>query len=194
MPFFRNKIVWSPIEIQYLKTHRDEDSNQLSIALAKSRNAIKNKLLEVDGKLTPKKPSKKRTNIGRREDLGIFVRSGWEANTLRYLKSLGISYEYEPKVFTFAGVKHGTVSYCPDILLSDGTWIEIKGYCDGKSKTQIRRFKKHFPIEFCRLKTIVGSPNTSAARFFKEMGVPIFAYYSELNKQFKDKKTIPTWE
>lgn len=192
--FFRNKVVWSPVEIQYLKDHRSDDQNQLSLCLAKSRNAIKNKLLEIDGKFVPKKSSKKRTNIGRREDLGIFCRSSWEANVCRYLKSLGISYQYEPQVFTFAGIKHGTMSYLPDIKLEDGTWLEIKGFMDRKSKTQLKRFRQYFPTEFAKLKLIVGSENTAAAKFAVEIGIPIYAYYNTLNKQFKDKITIPNWE
>src|SRR3990167_3615935 len=190
--FFRSKVTWSLLETDYLKEHRNDDRNQLCLYMSKSRNAVNKKLLEIDGKLVPKVHSKKRSNIGKREDLGIFVRSGWEANVCRYLKSLNISYEYEPQVFTFAGVKHGTVSYCPDLKLADGTWIEIKGFCDGKSKTQIRRFKKHFPVEFARLKVVTGSPNTKATLFFREMGVPVYAFYNELNKQHK--KTIPFWE
>ena len=192
--FFRSKVVWSPVEISYLKEHRNDDNNQLSLCLAKSRNAIKNKLLEIDGKLVPKKSSKKRTNIGRREDLGIFVRSGWEANFLRYIKHLGLKYQYEPQVFVFDKIKHGTVSYCPDIKLENGTWIEIKGFCDGKSKTQIRRFKQYYPAEFAKLQVVVASENVKAALFFKDMGIPIFAYYNDLNKRFRDKTIIPNWE
>ena len=193
MPFFRNKVIWSIVEIDYLKAHRnDTDENQLSLALYKSRNAIKNKLLELDGKLKPKKASKKRTNIGKRKDLGIFCRSNWEANTLRYLKDLGLKFQYEPEVFTFPGVKHGTVSYCPDIKLEDGTWIEVKGFLDGRGKTQIRRFKKHFPKEFTKLKVIVASDKTAAAKFFQELNIPVFAYYNQMNKENKDR--IPNWE
>lgn len=192
MPFFRNKIVWSIVEIEYLKNHRNDDQNQLSLCLSKSRNAIKNKLLEIDGKLAPKTSSKKRTNIGRREDLSLFLRSSWEANFCRYLKSLGISFEYEPKVFTFSGIKHGTMSYLPDIKLSDGTWVEIKGFMDKKSKTQLKRFRQYFPEEFKKLKIVVGSENTAAAKFAVELGIPVFAYYNQLQKKYKN--IIPFWE
>lgn len=193
MAFFRSKITWSPVEVDYLKANRETiDINQLSLALAKSRNAVKNKLLELDGKLVVKKASKKRTNIGKRKDLGKFFRSSWEANLARYLRSLNVGYEYEPKVFTFEGVKHGTVSYCPDFRTVDGQWIECKGFLDGKSKTQIRRFKKQYPEEFKKLMAVVGSPSTAAAKFFVSMGVPIFAHYNQLNKACKD--TIPNWE
>lgn len=190
---FRNKTIWSPVELDYLKANRDTMSQeQLSLALAKSRNAIKNKLLELDGKAVKKTP--RRTNIGKRTDLnGLFVRSGWEANYLRYLKHQGKKYKYEPQVFPFLDVKHGTTSYCPDIYVpSDDTWVEIKGMLDGRSKTQIRRFKKYYPAEFSKLRAVVGSPSTKAAKFFESMGVPIIGYYNDLNKQFK--KVIKGWE
>lgn len=191
MPFFRNKVTWSPVEIDYLKIHRSEDQNQLSLALGKSRNAVKNKLLELDGKLKPKIANKKRTNIGRRKDLNKFFRSSWEANLARYLVASGHGYTYEPQVFTYP-YKHGTVSYCPDFKLNDGTWVEVKGFMDGKSKVQIRRFKKHYPEEFKKLKCVIGSANTAAAKFFEKEGVPVFYYYNELNKKYRHE--IPSWE
>lgn len=188
-----HKTVWSPIEIEYLKANRAKLSdNQLSIALAKSRNAIKNKCAELDGKPV-KKSIAKRSMIGRRKDLNQFTRSGWEANTLRWLKHEGKKYEYEPKVFPFLDIKHGTTSYCPDIWVpGDNTWIEIKGMLDAKSKTQMRRFKKYYPEEFKKLKVIVGSANTKAAKFFEELGVPVLAYYNNLNREYKN--VIDNWE
>ena len=49
---FRGKVKWSPVEIDYLKANRDKlPINQLTIALSKSRNAIKKKLDELDGKV-----------------------------------------------------------------------------------------------------------------------------------------------
>ncbi len=190
---FRNKITWSPVEIEYLKENREKLSdNQLSIALAKSRNAIKNKCAELDGKPV-KKSIAKRSVIGRRKDLGQFCRSGWEANVLRWLKHSSKKYQYEPKVFPFLDIKHGTTSYCPDIYLpGEDAWIEIKGMLDGKSKTQIRRFKKYYPEEFKKLKVIVGSPNTKAAKFFESLGVPILAYYNNMNREYKN--VIKHWE
>lgn len=190
---FNNRIVWSPVEEDYLKENRDKMSeNQLSAALAKSRAAVKRKLDEFDGKPQTKKMSK-RSVIGKRIDLGgLFMRSGWEANVARWLKSQGHEFMYEPKVFTFEGVKHGTVSYCPDFFLpGKNQWLEIKGMLDGKSRTQIRRFKKNYPDEFKKLTVVVGNANTKAAKFFQDLGVPLI-YYNDLNKQYKEK--IPFWE
>lgn len=189
--FRARKVVWSPVEIDYLKAHREDMStNQLSLALAKSRNAIKRKCDELDGKKVTKKMNK-RSVIGKRADLNQFFRSNWEANVARWLNHQGKKWEYEPRVFIFEGIKHGTVSYCPDFK-TPSTWIEVKGYLDGKGKTAIRRFKKYHPKEFKKLRAIVGSPGTAADKFFKEMGVPIIAYMRDLNKEFKD--SIPHWE
>jgi hypothetical protein len=191
--FRRGKVIWSPVEVDYLKLHRDDMTvNQLSLALAKTRNAIKKKCDELDGKVVTKSMGK-RSVIGKRADLGQFFRSNWEANFARWLNHKGKKWAYEPTVFSFLehGIKRGTVSYCPDFKV--GTlWVEIKGYLDGKGKTAIRRFKKFYPTEFKKLRAVVGRPGTSADEFFKELGVPIMAYMSELNKTYKDK--LPCWE
>lgn len=190
----RGKIVWSPVEIDYLKANRSFPIDQLAIALAKSRNGVMNKMKELDGKPVAKS-SKGRTKIGKRKDLGIFMRSGWEANVARYFKHKKISFMYEPKNFHFEKFKHGTVSYVPDFRLEgiDGNyqWVEVKGMLKGTDKTRIRRFKKFYPEEFSRLHAIC-NPNTAGDKFFQEMGIPILAYYRHLDKEFK--VVIPDWE
>jgi hypothetical protein len=190
-----NKVTWSPVEIEYLQENHNKLSiNQLSLRLGKSRNATQKKIDEViHGKVVTKTKNKKSV-IGKRADLNNqYVRSAWEANICRWLNHKQISYQYEPKVFPFIEFKHGTTSYCPDLFLpTTGEWIEIKGFLDGRSKTAIRRFKKYYPEHFAKLRAIVGSSNTKAAEFFKEMGVPIYGYYNELKKEFR--KTIPGWE
>jgi hypothetical protein len=191
MPFFRVAI-WSPVEIEYLKKNRDQMSeNQLSLALAKSRNAIKRKCMELDGKIVPGAKKNKKSMIGKRPDLNQFFRSNWEANLARYLALQKITWVYEPKVFFFDKIKHGTVSYCPDFQLLDGSYIEVKGFLDGKGRTAINRFKKFYPEEFKKLKVVVASPNVKAAKFFQTLGVPVYIYYNDL-KKMKDK--IEHWE
>ena len=193
----RGKIVWSPVEVDYLRVHRDEPVFQLTIALAKSANAIRNKVREIDGKPVATSSRKTISRLGKRKDLGLFMRSGWEANVARYFKSMNQEFLYEPKVFVFEKFKHGTVSYVPDFRLEfpsrDGQyhWIEVKGFLKGVDKTKIRRFKKFFPEEFARLRAIC-NPKTKAEAFFQEMGVPIISYYKDLNKEFKAK--LPNWE
>lgn len=191
---FRNKVVWSPLEIEYLKQHRDDISiNQLTIILAKSKNAITRKLAELDGKPLPGKKNKK-SLIGKRKDLdNQFFRSRWEANCCRYLKYKKIKYFYEPKTFVFTGIKKGTLSYLPDLYLPDtDEYIEIKGQLTLQGKTAIRRFKKFYPKEFKKLRAIVGRKGTAAEKFFKQLEVPILHYFSNLDKQYKNE--IPYWE
>ena len=92
---------------------------------------------------------------GRREDIGDFYfRSAWEANYARYLNLL-ISYgkiarwEYEPDTFVFEGETRGAISYLPDfkVWAHDGSFAyhEVKGWMDGRSKTKLKRMKKHYP-------------------------------------------------
>lgn len=191
---FRGKVIWSPVEEEYLKKHRnDMTMNQLTIALAKSKNAITRKLAEFDGKPLPGKKNKKSV-IGKRKDLnGQFCRSGWEANFCRYLKNKKVSYHYEPNTFVFPGVKRGTVSYLPDLYLpSTGEYIEIKGQLTSQGKTAIRRFKKFYPEEFKKLRAVVGRPGTVADKFMKQMGIPVVHYYNELDKKYKN--VIEHWE
>ena len=197
---WRGPIKWSPCETDYLKEHRNNRSiNELSLYLGKSRNTIQRKLDELDGKTQPTK-NKKGTKIGKREDILVkgkpaFFRSGWEANVCRWLSYKDNKWEYEPRVFTFTehGIKHGTVSYCPDFKYGKtGLWLEVKGQLDGKGRTAIRRFKKYYPTEFKKLRAIVGRPNTVADKFFKKIGVPVIAYINELTREYKD--IIPHWE
>jgi len=91
---------------------------------------------------------------GTRKDLGIYVRSSWEANYARYLNFLKKNreiqdWEYEPDTFYFENIKRGTRSYTPDfkIMENDGEIIyhEVKGYMDQKSRTKLNRMKKYYP-------------------------------------------------
>ena len=120
----------------------EEHKQQLSDRLMKARRTMSNPY--------------SRAKQGTREDLGIFVRSAWEANYARYLQWLKendaiADWEYEPKVFEFTAIKRGTRSYTPDSKVTnlDGSveWHEVKGWMDAKSKTRIKRFRKYFPEE-----------------------------------------------
>lgn len=97
-----------------------------------------------------------RSASGTREDLGIYVRSAWEANYARYLNFLKASgqisgWRYEPKTFEFVAIKRGTRTYTPDfeVTLPDGRvqWHEVKGWMDQKSRTRLDRMAKYFPNE-----------------------------------------------
>lgn len=186
----RSKTVWSPVEVEYLKTHMDEPVAQLTIALAKSVNAIRNKIAELEGKPVKVKARKTISRIGKRKDLGLFLRSGWESNLARVFKYEGLEFFYEPKVFYFDKFKHGTVSYVPDFRLGN-RWVEVKGFLKNQDKTKIRRFKRFYPDEAKNL-VAVCNPKTKAEEFFKEEGIPILHYYKDLDKKYRD--LISEWE
>lgn len=137
---------------------------------------------------------KRRWNIkaGFREDIGVSVRSGWEANVIRWLNHKGVKWEYEPQRFPFP-VKRGTKSYVPDLWLpKEKKWIEIKGAISTTDMTRLRRFRRHHYEEFRKLTCIVGSPNQQAAKFFKELEVPVYAYYNDIKKEYQH--IIDKWD
>ena len=91
---------------------------------------------------------------GIRDDLGIYVRSRWEANFARYLKWMQFrgeikSWRYEPITFEFKGIKRGTRFYTPDFsaLENDNTitYYEVKGFMTQKSSTSLKRMSKYHP-------------------------------------------------
>jgi hypothetical protein len=56
----------------------------------------------------------------------------------------------------------------------------------------MRRFKKFYPDEFSKLKVVINSDRGKTADFFRKMGIPVYAYYKDLNYGFRD--IIPGWE
>lgn len=91
---------------------------------------------------------------GTREDIGIYVRSTWEANYARYLNFLVengsiLKWEYEPITFYFTSIKRGVRSYTPDFRITEingeQVFHEVKGYMDDKSKVKLARMAKFYP-------------------------------------------------
>lgn len=91
---------------------------------------------------------------GRREDLGFYVRSRWEANYARYLIWLQrqgqiADWAYEPDTFEFTAIKRGTRFYTPDFRVIENSgsirYHEVKGWMDAKSATQLRRMARYYP-------------------------------------------------
>lgn len=201
-----SRVKWSPVEEEYLRAHRNDTSvNQLCVRLAKSRNAIKKKLNELDGIQTTTSKTKgagRISYVGRREDCdNIFLRSRWEANFYRYLKQRRDveKIEYEPHDFSFTdfGILKGTVSYTPDfrVTFKDGSyiWVEVKGgFMPNQDKTKIRRFKKYYPEEASKLVALTPGRKSKTAQFFKGEGIPIRWEYPKLQKRWR--KRIPGWE
>lgn len=102
-----------------------------------------------------KPTARPRSKAGVRDDLGLFVRSSWEANYCRYLNLLmkmGVveEWSYEPETFWFKGVKRGTNSYKPDFRVKYKgdpkiEYVEIKGHETAKDRTKWKRMKKYYP-------------------------------------------------
>lgn len=81
---------------------------------------------------------------GKRSDIGgRYVRSRWEANVIRILRTMGLAYDYEPRSFRCGGV-----SYTPDLWVpSWGCWVEIKGWWRPGSEEKLAAFRAHYPDE-----------------------------------------------
>jgi hypothetical protein len=116
---------------------------------------------------------------GRREDLGLFMRSSTEANVARLFRWMGIEWKYEPHEFEFP-VNRGIRFYRPDFLITipEGAgcgavrslwpraldlpagsyWVEVKGWMDETSRTKIGRFIDCYPDEAKRLLIITRNP------------------------------------
>lgn len=131
------------------------------------------------------------TRTGQRVDLGINMRSGWEANVARVFVANGIPWEFETTHFPFP-IKKGIRGYVPDFYLpSTDEWVEVKGYLDVHGKTKLKRFKKYYPHEFARFVIITG-PSRDALTFFEELGVPQVLSYDGFRRAFKAE--TPHWE
>lgn len=132
------------------------------------------------------------TNTGFREDLGINLRSNWEANFARILNAYKIKFEFEPTVFPFP-IKKGTKAYTPDFfILKDRSWVEIKGYLDDKSKIKLKRFKRYYPKEFAKLTFVISKYSTDGKNFAKELEIPNIIFYEDIRSVYADK--LYYWE
>jgi len=125
------------------------------------------KMIEAQHGITlPEQPRKWKSGV--RADLGIFVRSAWEANISRYLNFLKARkmidrWEYEPQRFDFP-IRRGTNTYLPDFkvwkTVDTYEWWEVKGFrlssiAEGKKVPRalrrgliaLRRMAKYYPDE-----------------------------------------------
>lgn len=131
------------------------------------------------------------TRTGYRADLGLVLRSSWEANVARVLTSYGIPFQFEPVVFTYP-IKRGNKAYTPDFFLpATQEWIEVKGYFDDNSRIKMKRFKKYYPDEWAKLTMIISKSSKAARELCAELEVPVL-FYQDIVKVFKDR--ISNWE
>lgn len=92
---------------------------------------------------------------GMREDIGISVRSSWEANYARYLNFLIKTeckierWEYETETFWFEKIKRGCRSWKPDfkVIHRDGKveYHEVKGWMYPRARTALKRMRIYHP-------------------------------------------------
>lgn len=85
-----------------------------------------------------------------------YMKSIWERNVARYLEWLKNQnaikdWAYEPRLFLFEKIQHGTRAYRPDFRVDEPNgahhWIEVKGWMDKKSETKLRRMARYYPNE-----------------------------------------------
>jgi hypothetical protein len=121
--------------------------------IARTRKSIESRL--ENGHYADPSPNKS-WKSGWREIGGFkkYYRSRWEANYARYLEWLRClgqikSWEHEPHVFWFDGVKRGCVSYLPDFRVTENSgaivYHEVKGWMDERSATKLKRMAKYHP-------------------------------------------------
>lgn len=169
--------------LNYSLPGRPKDiSKVLLLNQSKKQKETRNKLLKQTGRSPMNK-----FKAGYKPYLGVSIRSGWENNVLVWLNHIGVEWDYEPQVFYFNEVKRGTKGYTPDVWLpKDEIWIEVKGYMSSVDKTKIKRFKKYYPEEFKKLQAITKNDKVDSTKFFRDFGVPIYAYYDDIVQEFGD--------
>jgi len=161
-------------------------------------NNIRNKevdkqIMDNDGILQRKKGNAfQYTKTGMRPDIGMNVRSSWEANLVRVLNIYKIEFKFEPTVFPFP-IKRGTRGYTPDFFLErNQEWIEVKGYLDDKSKIKLKRFKRYFPDEFNKLTCVISKYSNDGKHFMADIEVPQIVFYEDIRDSYSE--YIINWE
>lgn len=80
---------------------------------------------------------------GFRQDIGLYVRSRWEANFARILIHLQVPFQYEKRTFHLSDGR----TYTPDFCIDGSVWIEIKGYMGVAAHSKIEQFRADYPDE-----------------------------------------------
>lgn len=132
-------------------------------------------------------------------------RSGWERNFARWLCIKGIAWSFEEfdypmKINPSTGkwYRNKPWGYLPDFLeTKTGTIWEVKGYFRSKDRSKIRRWKKHYPEDFKRLKVCLSKTNKVAQRFYGAMNIPMIFIEDvkvEYGRLVAKKKRPNRWE
>ena len=127
-----------------------------------------------------------RTKSGIRKDLGIYMRSNWEANYARILNFENKKWDYEQDTFNLKTEKEGMKDYTIDFTIEDG-FVEVKGWLDPKSKKTLKMFKECYPKEFNKTILIIYKKDDKTHKWLKKLGVKRFLFYRDLRNKYKDK-------
>lgn len=154
---------WNNSRLGYQHTEESKKRNSLAhkqlyslgyIAPAKGRKHTKEEKQKMRGRhwSTESKmrfiPNMGRGIHGYRPDIGLYVRSTWEANFVRVLKFLSIKYQYEPKKFQIGNI----TTYTPDFYIpSLDLWIEIKGWDNMLSHMKRKYIRKFYNIKIYKI-------------------------------------------
>ena len=86
---------------------------------------------------------------GWRDDIGMFVRSTWEADVVRVFQYLGIEFEYEKKTFRFKDTEGNLIdTMLPDFYLPRfNLWVEVSGWMSKQKTEKIKLFREQYPKE-----------------------------------------------
>jgi hypothetical protein len=150
-----------------------------------SKEGTSNPFSKVRNGPAPDLPKKYRD----RED---FFRSSWERNFARWLTVRKVDWTFEEFNFpmkinpdTGKWYPRKPWGYLPDFLeVKSGTIWEVKGYFRSADKSKMRRFKKHYPEEFKKLKVCLSKSNKTAQKFYKKLGIPCI-FYEDIQQEYK---------
>lgn len=84
---------------------------------------------------------------GFRPDLGMYCRSRWEANYIRYLRLTNMPFTYEQERFTITLTDGSQHAYTPDFLVDGRHYVEIKGWMreDRRQAEVLRAAQQQLP-------------------------------------------------
>jgi len=127
-----------------------------------------------------------RTKAGIRKDLGIYMRSNWEANYARILNFENKKWYYEKNTFNLKTEKEGTKDYIIDFTIKGG-FVEVKGWLDKQSKKTLKMFKECYPEEFNKTTLVINKRDDKTHKWLKRLGVMNFIFYRDLRNKYRDK-------
>ena len=101
-------------------------------------------------------------------------RSGLEEKVASLFEELGVIYEYESTKIPYV-IQH---IYTPDFLLTNGVYLEAKGYWDANDRRKIKNVKQQHPDIDLRMvfqnpyNTISKRSKTTYAQYCDKLSIP----------------------